>query len=318
MITLYELHWSHDCEKVRLALNFMGLPWRAVAIDGFRKTELLAHPRARHLPVRTVPAIHDASTDRFVMDSTPILRFLSEQHRDAPALFPGDAAQRAAIDARLLEFDTQLGLLARRLGYTQLILEAPSLLPELFLGQRAGGFFLRPVIRPIAAWFIALLLITRLELQRSEELGLYEALEAYLLKLAAELEGRPFVVGERVSAADLALAAQLRPLCIVPFFAEHPRLQDLFARPREILGRWAGEGDAAYQRAVAAARLRRPPRRRRLRAIEATMPFAPRDGLAANDQRPAWRLGLLAAPWHLLRGLRRNKRRQRHADAAAR
>jgi hypothetical protein len=27
MITLFELHWSHYCEKIRLTVDYMGLPW---------------------------------------------------------------------------------------------------------------------------------------------------------------------------------------------------------------------------------------------------------------------------------------------------
>jgi glutathione S-transferase len=44
MSTLDELHWSHYCEKVRLALNYMGLAWRAVEIDAFRKDQLRTQP----------------------------------------------------------------------------------------------------------------------------------------------------------------------------------------------------------------------------------------------------------------------------------
>lgn len=46
MITLFELHWSYYCEKFRLTLDYMGLPWACagdkrvyqVAIQGARKT----------------------------------------------------------------------------------------------------------------------------------------------------------------------------------------------------------------------------------------------------------------------------------------
>ena len=44
MSTLDELHWSHYCEKVRLALNYRGLAWRAVEIDAFRKDQLRTQP----------------------------------------------------------------------------------------------------------------------------------------------------------------------------------------------------------------------------------------------------------------------------------
>lgn len=318
MITLYELHWSHYCEKVRLALDYMRLTWRSVAIDAFRKRELQAHPLPGQLPNCTVPAIHDSRTDAFVMDSTPILRYLAHTYPAAPKLFPGDAANRAAIDAALLEFDSRLGLPARRFGYTQVILECPLLLPRMFLAHRAKRFFLLPGIRRLAAWSLGVLLTQRFDLHRSERLGLYEALERYLVSLAARLERQAFVVGTTWSAADLALAAQLRPLTVVPFFAEHPDLQGLFARHRRILAHCGADSEAIYQRAIAQARASRAPVRRKLRQTGAELPFAPRAGFAENDQRAVWSWNVVLAPWRFMHGLRTNKVRAARATAEMR
>ncbi len=318
MITLYELHWSHYCEKVRFALNYMGLAWRAVSIDAFRKNELRAHPLPSHLPYYTVPAIHDALTDTFVMDSTPILRYLAEAYPSAPKLFSGDSENRTAVDTKLLEFDSMLGILARRFAYTQVILECPGLLSELFLRYRAKGLFCLPGIRRVTGTFLGMLLTKRFDFHRSETLGLYEGLEMYLVDLAVELERRTFVVGESFSAADLALAAQLRPLTIVPFFAEHLRLQSLFERHHHVVERWAHEGDSAYQNAITLARNRHPLMRRKLRAHEAYLPFAPRSDMADNDQKPVWTWGIAITPFHYLYSLRRNKVRRACASPEVR
>ena len=318
MITLYELAWSHYCEKVRLALNYTGLPWRAVSIDPFRKRELRGQALPGQLPVPTVPAIHDARTGAFVMDSTPILRYLAQTYPGVPELFPGSAENRAAILAKVVEFDCSVGLAGRRIGYIQVILECPLLLPQLFLRHRARGVFLLPGIRRGAAWCLAALLTHRFAFHRCEPLGIYEALEAYLVDLAGRLEDRAFVVGESFSAADLTLAALLRPLTIVPFFVEAPRLQDLFARSRRVLDDWAGITQTDYQRSIAQARIRRAPLRRRIRrAPGATLPFAPRDGYADNDQRPMWSWRTVAAPYHCAR-LRQNKVRAASASDAVR
>lgn len=318
MITLYELHWSHYCEKVRLALNYMGLPWQMFGIDAFRKTELRQHPRPGHLPVFTVPAIHDDRTDIYIVDSTPILRYLAQTYPQSRQLFPGDATNRNAIDTKLLELDSRLGIPARRFGYTQVILECPGLLPDLFLAHRANGFFSRPVVRRVAGAVIGMMLTKRFEFHRSESLGLYEALEEYLLNLARGFTHREFLVGNAFSAADLTLAAYLRPLTIVPFFAEHPGLGGLFDWHRRILSQWSGEGDSAYQLAIARARKRRSPVRRRVATRDAELPFAPNEGFAHNDQRPIWTWGMLAMPFHYLFTLRRNKLRQAAADGLVR
>jgi glutathione S-transferase len=330
MITLYELRWSHYCEKIRLALGYMGLPWRAVSINAFGKKELQAHPRPAHLPNATVPAIWDDSTEQFVMDSTPILRYLAETYPHsspgASALFGDDAATRAAIDAQLVEFDTHLGLPARRVGYSQVILECPAALSDLFLPEVAGGLLCAPGVRQVSGRVLGMLLAKRFDFHGAEKQGLFETLEAYLLALAQRLARHEFVVGKAFSMADLALAAMLRPLTIVPFFAEHPQLQSLFARQRDVLQRHSPEGDLLYQQAIARARASNAPVRRRLKSatvsvMTATAPSAaatasPR--MAANDQRNIWDAGMWAMPFHYFYTLRQGKVRQAVASAGVR
>jgi glutathione S-transferase len=354
MITLYELRWSHYCEKVRLALGYLGVPWRAVSINAFGKKELQAHPRPAHLPNATVPAIWDDSTQQFVMDSTPILRYLAETyassdsssnpgpHPDGCALFGHDAPTRAAIDAQLVEFDTHLGLPARRVGYSQVILECPAALSDLFLPEVAGGLLCAPGVREVSGRVLGMLLSKRFDFHGAEAQGVFEALETYLVALALRLERQEFVVvhgagpasdaapssapRSAFSMADLALAAMLRPLTIVPFFAEHPQLQSLFARQRSVLQRHSPEGDLLYQQAIAHARVRHAPVRRRLKTatasvITATSPSAaatvsPR--MAANDQRSIWDAGMWAMPYHYFYTLRRGKVRQAFASAGVR
>ncbi|UXY15791.1 glutathione S-transferase N-terminal domain-containing protein [Chitiniphilus purpureus] len=320
MITLYELPWSHYCEKVRLALAWQGVRWRSVSCNAFSKAEIHAVADGVPVPRHAFPAIRDEATGALVFESTPILDYLEARFPDAPRLFPGDAANRAAIRARLIEFDTLLGIAARRVAYTQVILECPALLPQLFLGRVAGGVFTRPGLRWLAGHSLGLLLTKRFAFHRSEAMGLYEALEHYLLALADALHTREFVVGEAFSAADLALAAQLRPLLIVPCFAEHPGLQPLFARQRRVFEQLGASAQFPYQTAVDAARRRRAPVRRRLRVIDGALPMAlsPGQMLAGNDQCPVWTWSMLLYPWHYCVGLRRNKARRTQACAVYR
>lgn len=368
MITLYELRWSHYCEKIRLALGTMGLPWRAVSINAFGKKELQAHPRPAHLPNATVPAIWDDSTEQFVMDSTPILRYLAQTYPNAnananhgaPALFGHDAATRAAIDAQLVEFDTHLGLPARRVGYSQVIFECPAALSDLFLPEVAGGLLCAPGVREVSGRVLGMLLSKRFDFHGAEAQGVFEALEAYLVALAGRLEHQEFVVANAsgresekllgividialdsapssgFSMADLTLAAMLRPLTIVPFFAEHPQLQTLFARQRDVLQRHSPEGDLLYQQAIACARLRRAPVRRRLNAsavlakpparqphnstVQPPVASTVQQGatLAVNDQRNLWDAGMWAMPFHYFYTLRQGKVRQAMASADVR
>ncbi len=318
MITLYELHWSHYCEKIRIALDYMQVEWRMIGIDGFSKKQMHAFTVPEHLGGYRVPAIHDDATNTFVMDSTPILRYLADAYPHQPTLFPGDAANRAAIDAKILEFDTLLGIPARRFGYTQVILECPDVLADLFLPHDAKGFYCLPVIRHVTGHALGIMLSKRFDFHRSESLGLYEALENYLLGMAKELEGREFAIGDAFSAADMTLASHLRPLTIVPFFAEHPELQNLFARHRAVIAQYGKEPQSAYQIAIAKARLSRAPMRRKLRDLAAKLPFQTHQQLAGNDQKNVWDSKIMLMPFHYFITLRKNKLRQVYASGAVR
>jgi glutathione S-transferase len=318
MITLYELHWSHYCEKIRLALAWTGLPWRMVDINAFTKTELKPFPLPDYLPNHVVPAIHDDRNGHFVMDSTPVMRYLVETYPQAQKLYPGDPANRVAIDAQMLEFDSQLGIAARRFAYSQVIFECPALLADLFLPRIAGGVWCWPLLRQLSGRFLGMLLCQRFEFHRSEGRGLYEALERYLVELAEKLDAQPHVVGAALSAADLTLAAQLRPLTIVPFFAEHPKLGGLFARRRAVLAACGLEEVSLYEKAIAAVRSRRAPVRREIREWLGGLPFQPQAGFAHNDQRRIWTWSMWLMPFHYFFTLRQGKHRQLQPSAGVR
>jgi glutathione S-transferase len=318
MITLYELHWSHYCEKIRIALDYMKLEWRMVGIDAFSKKQMREFAVPEHLGGYRVPAIHDEATNTFVMDSTPILRYLADAYPASAKLFPGDAANRALIDAKILELDTLLGIPARRFGYSQVILECPDLLADLFLPNDANGFYRKPIIRNITGMALGMVLSKRFDFHRSESLGLYEALENYLLEIAKELEGREFVVGNQFSAADITLASHLRPLTIVPFFAEHPGLENLFARHRALIAQYGKEPASAYQIAITQSRRLRAPVRRKLRDLAAKMPFQTNNQLAGNDQKNVWDWKMMCMPFHYFVTLRQNKLRQVSASLLVR
>jgi len=315
LITLYELRWSHYCEKIRLALAHMRLPWRAVAIDAFSKREFAAHPLPAHLPSRTVPALLDERTGRFVMDSTPILQYLDASYPDAPRLFPRDGQTREAVTQTLLELDSGLGLLARRAGYTQLILESPQTLADLFLDRRLGGLWRKPLLRSLAGHALGVMLCQRFSFHRNEAERIYERLECMLAGFQSRIETRGHLAGDGFSIADLSLAAYLRPLSIVPFFTEHPRLAGLFAWQRRLLAVYGAEAPSAYQLAIEAVRKDRAPVRRRVRpALDATDTASVRVH-ADNDQHPVWDVRMLAMPWLYLARLRADKRRVWTADA---
>ena len=318
MITLYQMSWSHYCEKIRLALNYLRVPWRTVSVSPLSMSEMQRYEFPKHLPTYTVPAIYDHATDVFVMDSTPILRYLASAYASSPCLFPGNESNRAAIDSTLLDLDTTLGLFARRLGYTQAILECPSHLTTLFLGERAFGLFNLPSVRRVAGLVLGMALMQRFDMHKAESSGIYEALEEYLLPIAKRLAKNRYLVGDTFSAADLSLAALLRPLTIVPFFAEHPQLQALFDWHRSVVASYGGEALSPYQLAIDQARAKRPPFRRWIRKAKTNIPYAVHGNHARNDQRSIWTWGFATAPFHFMFGMRANKVRSAFASESVR
>jgi glutathione S-transferase len=223
MIELYKLHWSHYVEKVRWALDFKQLPWRGIEVVAFIKKELQRFDCAP-----TFPLIHDTATGVAISDSSPIIRYLDETYPARP-LLPADPALREETWQWMLRLDSTLGLHGRRLGYTQVIMECPDTLAQLFMANVAGGMFTRRGLRRPASAVLGAMLTLRFRFHRNRQDRVYEKLEAQLLWIAGKIEREGYLVGGAFSAADITLASLLRPLRVVPHFSHHPRLQQLFA-----------------------------------------------------------------------------------------
>jgi len=222
MILLYQLPWSHYVEKVRWALDFKGVGWQAVEVNPFSKREM------RHLRCKTkldngrqeytVPTIHDQATGAVLSESSSIVEYLEQTH-PAPSLHLSDEVKRW-----MLWFDSTLGLAARRLAYTQIALEHPAILTGLFLPEIPAGSFKAGV----AGRIIAGVLTRRFRFRHNRADRAFEQLEQCLLTAAERLSAHSYLVGEQFSAADLTLAALMRPVVLIPYFRNHPRLQRLF------------------------------------------------------------------------------------------
>jgi glutathione S-transferase len=258
MIRLYQLHWSHFVEKVRWALDYKGVEWSPIDVEPFGKRQM------RHLSAKTtldsgrqlhtVPTIHDETTGAVVGDSSEILKYL-ERTYPTPALFPEDATERAEVTRWMLWLDSTLGLAARRLAYTQLALEHPGFLAELFVPSMAGEA--RNVKARITGAVIAGVLTRRFGFLHNRRDRVYEELERCLLIAAARLNTRRFLVGDRFTAADLTLAALMRPTGAVPFIRDHPRLQELFEWRATQLREHRREPTNSYEAALHETRRRR-------------------------------------------------------------
>jgi glutathione S-transferase len=310
MIKLYQLHWSHYVEKVRWALDYKGVDWSAVDVDPFTKHQM------QHLQCKTtldsgcrlytVPAIHDEATGSVVGDSSEILAYL-ERIYPTPALYPAEAMEREEVARWMQWLDSTLGLAARRLGYTQIALEYPGLLAELFVPRivAAGGG--RNFKERLAGAIIAGVLARRFRFLHNRADRVFEQLEQCLLIAAQRLSSRDYLVGDRFSAADLTLAALLRPAMVVPFFRDHPRLQRLFEWRAKQLQDHHRKTQSGYEAVLHDARRRRgwalgavswlPTSNRNDQSPVTGIPSVP---IARNDQQPVGRWPVITGPlWYL-------------------
>ena len=245
MITLYQLHWSHYVEKVRWALDFKGVAWEAVEVDPFSKREM------RHLQCRTtlVPAIHDRTTGAMLGESSNIIEYL-ERTYPTPSLFAGDHTE---VRRWMLWLDSTLGLAARRLAYTQIALENPGYLASLFLPKLQG----RRVQSRLAGTIIAGVLSRRFRFRHNRGDRVFEQLQECLAFAAERLRSRAYLVGEHFTAADLTLAALMRPVTVVPYFIQQPDLLSLFEWRRQQLQNYRRPDVAGYETAMHELRKRR-------------------------------------------------------------
>lgn len=245
MITLYQLHWSHYVEKVRWALDFKGVEWEAVEVDPFSKREM------RHLQCRTtlVPTIHDRATGAMLSESSNIIEYL-ERTYPTPALFP---TERTEVKRWMLWLDSTLGLAARRLAYTQISLEHPGYLSSLFIPGLNG----RAIRSRIAGMIIAGVLSRRFRFRYNQTDRVFEQLQECLAFAAERLRSRAYLVGEQFTAADLTLAALMRPVTVVPYFTGQPNLRSLFEWRRKQLLDHHRPGLAGYETAMHDLRKRR-------------------------------------------------------------
>ena len=228
MLQLHQFRHSAFCEKVRLVLAAKQLDYAIHEVTpGVGQLQLF-----RLSGQRQVPVLVDGAT--VVADSTAIALYL-EQKVPQPALLPEAPAERALV--LLLEdwADTSLACSAR-LALLQAAGADPvlrgALLPEATpapLRQLVAG--LPAPLGEVVAGAVA-------GAVGSPEL---QQLQTHLQQLIALLAGRPYLVGEQLSLADLAVMAQLSLLRFpasageplagrgVPGLADNPLLEPLFS-----------------------------------------------------------------------------------------
>ncbi|MBS0213268.1 MAG: glutathione S-transferase family protein [Proteobacteria bacterium] len=212
---------SHYCEKARWALDYSGIAYIEQA-----------HPPLLHMLAtkprggRSVPVlVHDGGT---LIDSTDILLYLDERGAN---LFPRD--ERLRNDALQLEddFDKVLGPHARRWVYSQLLPHSRLLLKVMTPGATVLERIAYPAMLPFVKRLIRKSLrITPASAERS--LGFVHQTFAHVEQRLRD--GRPYLVGEQFTGADVTFAALAAPVLLPPKYGGYmPGLDEVPAAMRE-------------------------------------------------------------------------------------
>ncbi|HEX6853159.1 MAG TPA: glutathione S-transferase family protein [Candidatus Polarisedimenticolaceae bacterium] len=220
-IRLIQIPFSHNCIKVRLALERKGIPY---AVENIPPADRRSPRRASGQGL--VPVLLDGG--RAVSDSTAILLHL-EQRFPEPALLPRDPALRA--ECLVLEdwADERFMAMSRRIAYFH-VLSRPGLLGRMFFPD-------------LPAWRRALQerLARRVVVRRFRISASRHALDLVAAKGAARLAvdrlaGRAHLLGGGLTLADLALATMSAPLAADAGLAADPAVAALLAWDRSIVG----------------------------------------------------------------------------------
>ena len=197
--TLITIPISHFCEKARWALERAGVGYEERA--HMQVLHWLAVKRAGG-GGKTVPVL--VCRDTVLSESADILAFADARAPVDMRLYPDDAQEAAAIRALERDFDERLGPHGRRWmyehmrGQRKLVKQyAPTGVPR---WQRLG--------LPIAYGTVAKIIDRYLDIDRETAARSLEAVRATFDDVAARLDdGRPYLMGERFTAADLTFAA---------------------------------------------------------------------------------------------------------------
>jgi glutathione S-transferase len=198
---------SHFCEKARWALERAGIPY-----------EERAHLQVFHrFAVRragggtTAPVL--VCGDRVLADSADILEWADARAPEGRRLYPEDAEEAAEVMALQRDFDQRLGPEGRRWMYNELHGHKDLALAYGCTGVPAWQRRSFPITYPLGEGIVMRFLDISPETAARSEVEVRETFDQVGERLA---DGRPFLCGERFSAADLTFAARAAPVLVPP------------------------------------------------------------------------------------------------------
>ena len=206
---LISLPMSHYCEKVRWILDWSCLPY-------IEEPHLLPFHRkvTQKLGGTTVPVL--IAPDQILTDSSEMMQYVDRFIPSRASLYPQETQQLQQLYQLETLFNQTLGPATRSWFYFYALEHKELLQHCLCLGvpEREKALYSR-MLPKIDAWVRESLHLSPDSVQQSLE-RIYQIFEQVEVFLA---DGRPYLLGESMSVADITLSALASPLLSPP---EHP------------------------------------------------------------------------------------------------
>lgn len=204
---LLTIPMSHYCEKARWALERLGIDYLEVRqLQGFHYLYSFPWAQSPMVPILRI------NGETFT-DSTAILHALDRRAPPDVRLFPDDPTARREVERLEELFDTELGVFSRLWVYASYL---PGSVNQI-LETAAQGVprwqphllkILFPVVHRVLSWRLGGLQDTRVAA------GLVRVKEIFSDMEARLKDGRPYLCGDRFTAADLGFACMGAPLVL--------------------------------------------------------------------------------------------------------
>lgn len=207
--TLYTFAVSHYSEKIRWTLDHSHIPYREVCMTPV--FHMLPALRMGKRGQTTLPILQ--SPKRAIQDSPRILDWLVENYGPLDVLPPAQLTQIREVEQR---FDA-IGKDVARFLYAHSFGVSDAYIIKLWTDFASPGqaAFIRAAY-PVIRWGFK----RKLHINPSRAEQAHQRITKVIDWLESELaDGRPYLVGDRLSAADITAAALLAPLACP---AEHP------------------------------------------------------------------------------------------------
>ena len=207
MLRLVTIPISHYCEKARWALDRAGIAFREERhVQGVHQVAARRAGGKKTVPVLVTPG-------GALADSADILAWVDERTPADQRLFPADPDARAEVEALCRRFDEELGPRGRRFMYVRMFEHRKLMLsfnnagvPRWEDGAIRVGW---PVVKRLAARELDI----RPGIDAEDEPAVWRELDHVAGLLA---DGRPYLCGDRFTAADLTFAALSAPAVVPP------------------------------------------------------------------------------------------------------